>query len=152
MATPGTTLSLRAAAGLWFAGFALLGSAGLYLSAVADRDALTMTLYLGYPTVSAFFAAMLLAHRVLGASSSIRAAFGGLGIFALAFLIFAALYVVTLAQIGHVQNRAAFLGAVLTLGLVMTAPVLLPLAAVAGCLLHVIRRRAVRSVDSSASG
>ena len=144
MPSPGTSPSLRAIAGLWFAGFALLGSAGLYLSAVADRDALTMALYLGYPTVSAFLAAMLLGHRVLGASSSIRAAFGGVGIFALAFLIFASLYVVTLDLVGHVQNRPAFLGAVLTLGLVMTAPVLLPLGAVAGCLLHLIRRRAFR--------
>jgi hypothetical protein len=146
-----TPLNLRAVAGLWFAGFALLGAAGLYGLAVAERDAMTMLVFLGYPTLSAFLAGMILAKWVLSASSSVRAAFAGIGILALSFLIFAFLYALTLGEIGDVEGRLALFVAVVIVGPVMTAPIMLPFAALAGYVLHHIRRRAFRSAQSAAS-
>lgn len=135
---------VRAIAGLWFAAFAFIASAAMYSAAVAERDVLTIVLYLAYPTLSAFVAAMLLSRWVVAASSAMRAAAGGVGIALVAFVLFAFLYVATFNAIGSVQNRPAFLGVVLTLGLGITAPIVLPLGAAAGCLLYVTRQHVSR--------
>jgi hypothetical protein len=147
----GISLGVRAIVGVWFAAFALAASAGLYLAAVADRDALTIVLYLGYPSVSAFVAAVLFGHRVLAASTPLRSAGAGVGIVVVAFVFFAALYVATFDAIGRVQNRPAFLGVVMTFGLAMTAPIVLPTGAAAGYFLHLTRQQLLRRRSSPTS-
>src|SRR5262245_26679162 len=115
----------------------------MYLVPSVRRDAATMMLYLGYPALSAGVAGFAVGHRVVGARSPLGAALAGIVVVALAFAIFAPLYVITYGAVSdRVQQPIALLASVLTIGVVMTAPVLVPLGAVAGWALFVIWRRA----------
>lgn len=121
-------------AALWFALVAFLGSSMMYLAPSVQRDIPTVLLYLGCPTISGLVAGYLLGRRVFAARTSLRAAMVGILVVVLAFVVFAPLYVLTYEFVSDGSQRPlALLLSVLVVGLVITAPITVPLGAFAGC-------------------
>ena len=61
-------------AGMWFAMFAFVASALMYLVPSVQRDTPTVLLYLGYPTISGFVAGYALGPSVFKAGTPVLAA------------------------------------------------------------------------------
>jgi hypothetical protein len=132
---------LRAIAALWFASAAFVASALLYLTPAVHGGSSTLALYLACPTISGLVAGWLLGHRVAAAPTPLRAAWLGVGVVALAYVVYALLFALNSAWRGGGQDRPVPLAlSVLTIGMLMTGPLTLPIGAVAALIFLRISR------------